>query len=43
MILIAFVLEIRGVLGMSIVGIFFIVFLFCLGKRIKRDIGKYTS
>lgn len=43
LIFLAFIHEISGVPGMSVVGLFFIVFLFYLRKRIKRDVSKYVN
>lgn len=40
LIFLAFIHEVNGILGMSLVAIFFIGFLFYIKKRIKRQVGK---
>jgi len=43
LIFLAFIHEFNGIFGMSLVAIFFIVFLFYIRKRIKRDVSKYGN
>lgn len=43
LIFLAFIQEINGILGMSLVAIFFIGFLFYIRKRINSNVSKYAS
>lgn len=40
LIFVAFIQEVKGILGMSLVAIFFIIFLLYTSKKIRRDVSK---